>query len=798
MKIKLLTITSISKKMYTLIAAVMLFSVSAFAQGQCVQSPSTSGDDLFEFVDVVYDYPSAGQSTWYYSVTSGTAPAISHVTLKMNLSCLDIVDMGTWGSSITDLSSGNGKPKIGRDPKTGVKGLKFDKEFNEGASRNYYFTLDQNYAVEYQTLIYSKAGTQIDETEICGPSTTCALYVGCDNFSVQANGGTISCAELSVSLDVTSLPNASYAWSGPDGFTSNEENPEVVVAGTYTVDVVSADGCEASAEATVSRDDASVVINLEVDAQLDCNNDEVTITAEFSNDNIAMLYWNGPDNYESDEQNLVVDQAGVYAITVVGNNGCISIAEIAVEDNPNDLAVEAEGGAIDCNTSTIQITATPSQVDVSYAWTGPNGFTSDVQNPEVNEGGTYELVVTSPENCTANTSVEVVDNVSIPELEVYIVDDAQLSCLTQEVQLEVVSNEEVTYLWTGPNNFTADIANPSTREAGTYVVTVENTHGCTMTEEIVVERVECGKVCTKVWYDDNGNGIQDNTEQGVGGVVVALATAGPDGEFGTGDEVPVEVLSTLGDGTVCFDDVVPGEYSFYFVPSSLPAGYTFTIKDEGDEDADSDVNANGFTDSFLVNFNDIIESVDAGLTLPSTQFSLFNFEVKIGNTDNSLLSWETSGEPENVYFEVERSNDGVDFQVIGTVIGTGEAFYPFDDQNPVYGDNYYRIKIIFADGSFEYSAIQAIAVSFLNEGNAQVNNNLTYDVAYFRLITPYEVDAEVDVVDETGSVIYNLTLAAGATELRIDLQDEKQGYYFVYLTINNERQLVERILKVNP
>ncbi len=37
----------------------------------------------------------------------------------------------------------------------------------------------------------------------------------------------------------------------------------------------------------------------------------------------------------------------------------------------------------------------------TYAWSGPNGFTSTEQNPTVSAAGTYNLVVTGTNGCTS-------------------------------------------------------------------------------------------------------------------------------------------------------------------------------------------------------------------------------------------------------------------------------------------------------------------------------------------------------------------------------------------------------------
>jgi hypothetical protein len=95
------------------------------------------------------------------------------------------------------------------------------------------------------------------------------------------------------------------------------------------------------------------------------------------------------------------------------------------------------------------------------------------------------------------------------------------------------------------------------------------------------------------------------------------------------------------------------------------------------------------------------------------QISFTSFSAK--NTGNSVVvSWTTIQETSDVYYTVERSDDGSRFETIGRVeINTnGSGSYMFTDNNPAVGSNsYYRVKITDADGKTAYSMISAIPFS---------------------------------------------------------------------------------------
>ena len=118
----------------------------------------------------------------------------------------------------------------------------------------------------------------------------------------------------------------------------------------------------------------------------------------------------------------------------------------------------------------------------SYTWTGPNGFTSAVQNPVINSvtnaaAGIYTLTVTNAAGCSASTSVNVtINTVDIPTAV------ANNPCVGGDLNLTGGPSGMVSYSWTGPNGFTSSVQNPvitgvTAAAAGTYTLTVTNSGG---------------------------------------------------------------------------------------------------------------------------------------------------------------------------------------------------------------------------------------------------------------------------------------------------------------------------------
>lgn len=99
-----------------------------------------------------------------------------------------------------------------------------------------------------------------------------------------------------------------------------------------------------------------------------------------------------------------------------------------------------------------------------------------------------------------------------------------------------------------------------------------------------------------------------------------------------------------------------------------------------------------------------------GLVLPVelVDFNAFEKENQV------YLDWHTGMEFNNEGFEIERSDDGRNWVLMGFVAGTGttqvEQHYYYIDEKPRIGLSYYRLKQIDFDGGFAYSNIKTVQV----------------------------------------------------------------------------------------
>ncbi len=313
------------------------------------------------------------------------------------------------------------------------------------------------------------------------------------------------------------------------------------------------------------------------------------------------------------------------------------------------------------------------------------------------------------------------------------------------------------------------------------------------------------KITGIVWFDVDEDGTQGATatEGGVAGVKVTLYEAGPDMMEGTADDVRVTDNVTGNDGFYQFFNVLPGKYFVNFDPNTLPTDYEFTMSDLGGDDfLDSDADANtGNSPVFIVNSAVPTSGVDAGIIFSTNlPVDLISFNAELINSDKVLLKWATAWEQNNNFFEVQRSTDGDRFETIGTVTGQGTTNsinnYNFVDEAPFYGRNYYRLKQVDYDGTTDLSEVQSILID--NEALPDViaYPNPTKDVTTLRVVTPFEEDATVEVINSAGQILEVIVIQEGSNSQQIDLSQYQPGFYFLNIKYNGFRKLVHRVLKV--
>ena len=231
-----------------------------------------------------------------------------------------------------------------------------------------------------------------------------AMSLSTTKVDVVCNAGTNGSATVTVTGGTAPF---TYAWSSIPVQTTATANG--LAAGSYTVVVTDADGCSQSATVVVSEP-TPVVSTVSINGNTTfCQGGSVVLTASAG---ASYLWSNGATS-----QSITVTAGGIYSVTVTNALGCSTAStSVSVTVNPNPSAT-ATGGLITClrNQTEVTLTASSNINNATYAWSGPNNFSSASQNPVTSAGGTYTVVVTNPTTgCNASATAVVTTNTVAP------------------------------------------------------------------------------------------------------------------------------------------------------------------------------------------------------------------------------------------------------------------------------------------------------------------------------------------------------------------------------------------------
>lgn len=204
-------------------------------------------------------------------------------------------------------------------------------------------------------------------------------------------------------------------------------------------------------------------------------------------------------------------------------------------------------------------------------------------------------------------------------------------------------------------------------------------------------------------------------------------------------------------------------------------------------------------------------------------FSIFNgnlviessndiaFPVKLGTFNaekqgdySALLNWETYSETNSSHFVIERSNDALDFQDIGSVDAAGQSTtlktYEFIDKSiPQLRTAqilYYRLRMVDLDGSYEFSDIRGVNFGKNWTDKVRIYPNPTSEILNVDLS---ELDFDkshpfISLLNAEGKTLMSKEVLGNGIET-IDMTKYAAGIYQILVKTNDEF-LFEKVVHI--
>ncbi len=166
-------------------------------------------------------------------------------------------------------------------------------------------------------------------------------------------------------------------------------------------------------------------------------------------------------------------------------------------------------------------------------------------------------------------------------------------------------------------------------------------------------------------------------------------------------------------------------------------------------------------------------------------------EHQIGN----MLEWSTAFELNSQMFIVERSLNGIDYQNIGVIDAAGisklETGYRFMDIGVNDKKMYYRLRQLDVDGTASFSQTVMVKKEMSNQYMVvSMSNTVTNKTFHMSIDALDDGELEYKLVSANGEVIMkNKTMVEfGINKLEVNLEDEKEGVYFIHLRMKEEEE----------
>ena len=185
---------------------------------------------------------------------------------------------------------------------------------------------------------------------------------------------------------------------------------------------------------------------------------------------------------------------------------------------------------------------------------------------------------------------------------------------------------------------------------------------------------------------------------------------------------------------------------------------------------------------------DIANATCDAIILP---VELKTFEVSLNHQNDAEIVWETASELNSDYFEVEKSKNILDWEVVENQQAAGystkELYYQAIDRDVAQHITYYRLKQVDLDGKIRYSQIKAISNNSVERitvypNPANINNDVT--------ITNIDERDIITITNSAGRVLIENSDPGNNGSRVIDIASLTPGIYYIS---NQENEINSRM-----
>jgi gliding motility-associated-like protein len=341
------------------------------------------------------------------------------------------------------------------------------------------------------------------------PSALSSTLVSTNNFNgyqVSCNGSTNGAVNLTVSGGVTAY---SYLWNT----SATTEDISNLSAGTYSVLITDANGCTTIKSITLTQPTA--LTSSTIVTNVLCNGNATGAINLTVNGGVTVYTYNWSNSTTTEDLSGI--GAGSYSVTITDANSCTTTASATITQ-PTLLTASGVVTNLTCFQSGnggIDLSVSGGANSYTYLWNN-SAVTQDLSGVAA---GTYSVTITDANGCI-NTQSFIITEPALLTSSAFATSDFsgyEVSCngSTNGVVDLVVTGGTAGYTYNWSNGATTqDITGIG---AGTYSVTVTDSHGCTATSTVVLSQpaaLTSSTIVTNVLCNGNATGAINLTVNG--------------------------------------------------------------------------------------------------------------------------------------------------------------------------------------------------------------------------------------------------------------------------------------------
>lgn len=167
------------------------------------------------------------------------------------------------------------------------------------------------------------------------------------------------------------------------------------------------------------------------------------------------------------------------------------------------------------------------------------------------------------------------------------------------------------------------------------------------------------------------------------------------------------------------------------------------------------------------------------------------------------LTWQTKDERNMSHFELERSADGINFEMIASVSTQAKNqinYYVWKDEVPYLGRNYYRLKMVETTGQIIYSEIRVVSFDDTVPYTIRIAPNPFKGALNIELYTNLtaETPTSIMVYNTLGQVVYATQKSLSMGQVRLEIAEAgtwEAGCYTVVLRneqFTQQKQIIKQ------